>query len=159
MKAYITAPYTGKSVIKHGQVYGEIKDQAYKNFLETIEAIVRNLGFSTFLPHRDIHKWGVVYIDPKEVYEKVMEAMKSADIVIAYPEASTGAKVDIGLAAMLKKKIIIILNKNDEVSLTYEGLKSVTDITIVKFSDIFDLKIKLQSSLNGLMKQSRLTAL
>lgn len=57
-KAYIAAPFSSKMANRKHGLYGEITDDKYKNFLETIESVVRDAGFSTFLPHRNASAWG-----------------------------------------------------------------------------------------------------
>jgi deoxyadenosine/deoxycytidine kinase len=146
-KAYIAAPFTSKSIFKAPQVYGKIVDTAYRNFLETIEATVKSCGLETFLPHKDLHKWGDVYIDPKEIGKLSLENLSRSDLVIAYPEKSVGVNIELGWASLLNKKIIVLVNENDEVSLMYVGLKGVTASEIIKFRDIVDLKTKLRECL------------
>jgi hypothetical protein len=56
-KAYIAAPYTSRSVNIGDKAYGDIVDNDYKEFLEGIEAIAKEAGLSTHLPHKDANKW------------------------------------------------------------------------------------------------------
>lgn len=148
MKAYITAPFTEKSVIKGKEhIYGEIKEQSFKNFLDTIESIVKEFGFSTFLPHRDIHQWGKVYIEPETVMQKAFEAIKKCDLFVTCPEYSKGPNVELGMAVALKKKSIIIQNENDKLSLVHAGLNSLSPTAIIRFKDIMDMKEKLRNEL------------
>lgn len=146
-KAYIAAPFTSKSNFKAPQVYGKIIDSAYRNFLESIEATVKSCGFETFLPHKDLHKWGDIYIDPKEIGKLSLENLSRSDLVIAYPEKSVGVNIELGWASLLNKKIIVLVNENDEVSLMHVGLGGVTASEIIKFRDIADLKAKLRECL------------
>lgn len=147
MKAYITAPFTEKSVIKGDHVYGEIKEQSFMNFLDTIESVIREFGFSTFLPHRDIHKWGKVYIEPEIVMQQVLKEIKKCDLFVTYPEYSRGPNVELGMATALKKKSIIIQNENEKTSLVHAGLNSLSPTTIIRFRDIMDMKEKLRQAL------------
>lgn len=149
-RIYIAAPYTSKSVFKAPQVYGKIVDAAYRNFLETIEATVKSCGFETFLPHRDLHKWGDVYIGPEEVGKKSLEVLTSCDVIVAYPERSVGVNIELGWASLLKKKIIILINERDEISLMHVGLSGVTNSEIIKFRDIVDLRTRLRECLSNL---------
>lgn len=147
-KAYITAPYTSKSFFESPQLHGElIIDTAYRNFLETIEATVKSCGLETFLPHKDLHKWGDVYIDPKEMGKKSLEVVTSSDVIVAYPERSVGVNIELGWASLLKKKIILLVNERDDIHLMHAGLNGVTNSEIIKFRDIVDLKTKLRECL------------
>jgi len=150
-KAYITAPYMSKSFFETPQLHGKIIiDTAYRNFLETIEATVKSCGLETFLLHKDLHKWGDVYIDPKELGKKSLEVVTSSDVIVAYPERSVGVNIELGWASLLKKKIIVLVNERDNVSLMHTGLNGVTNTEIIKFRDIVDLKTKLRECLLNL---------
>lgn len=146
--AYITAPYTEKSVIKgKDHIYGKIKDQSFINFLNVIESVVEEAGFKTFIPHRDIHQWGKIYIEPEDVMKQVWRVIKECDLVVSYPEHSRGPNVELGMAISLNKKSIILQHENDRVSLVHAGLNSITPTIIVKFRDLMDMKAKLREAL------------
>lgn len=150
MKAYIAAPYTSKSTTQVNPHYGEISDNSYINFLESIESVVRSSGFETYLPHRDLHKWGKSNLTLEEVGQTSMKELKNSDLLIAYPEQSVGVNIELGWASAFKKKVFIILNENSKVSIMHEGLKGVTDSKIIKFKDIMDLRTKLREELASL---------
>ncbi len=154
MKAYITAPYTEKSVIKGKHVYGEIKEQSFKNFLDAIESVLRESGFSTFLPHRDIHKWGEIYIEPEDVMKQAFKAIKECDLFVTCPEYSKGPNVELGMAIALGKRSVVIQNKNDKLSLVHAGLKGLAPTSIIQFNDIMDMKQKLRNELANHQKLS-----
>lgn len=147
-KAYITAPYTGKSVFKSPKVYGEIKDPSFINFLESIDSVLKSCDFSTCLVHRDIHQWGKIYIEPEIVMQKVMEIIKKCDLVVVYPEFSKGPNVELGMAVALGKKAIVLLNENEKVSLVHAGLNGLSPTKIIRFRDIMDMKAKLRETLS-----------
>lgn len=153
-KAYITAPFTEKSVITgKTHVYGEIKDISFKNFLESIDSIAKESGFSTCLVHRDVHQWGQSYIPPEITMQKIMEIMKGSDLVIAYPEYSKGPNVEIGMAVALNKKIIILLNESEKLSLVHAGLNGLSPTKIIRFKDITDMKTKLRQTLSEITEK------
>jgi nucleoside 2-deoxyribosyltransferase len=152
-KAYITGQYTEKSFTKDKfHIYGKIEDTSFKNFLESIESVVKEFGFSTYLVHRDLHKWGEIYIEPEEVMKNVLEIMKKCDLVVACPEYGKGPNVEIGMAAALQKKIIIIVNENERTSLVHAGLNGISPTRIIKFKDIMDMKNKLRQTLTEFVK-------
>jgi len=148
-KAYITGQYTEKSQNKDkNHIYGKITDISFKNFLETIESVVKEFGYSTYLVHRDLHKWGEIYIEPEEVMKKVMEVLEDCDIVVSCPEYGKGPNVEIGMGVALGKKIIIIMSDHEKTSLVHAGLNGITPTKIVKFKDIMDMKNKLRTALS-----------
>lgn len=146
--AYICAPYTEKSDIKDKKhVYGEIKDQSYKNFLDVIESVVKEAGFETFFPHRDIHQWGTAYIEPEDVMKQAFKAIKECDLFVVFPEHARGPNTELGMAVVFGKKSIIIQHENDRTSLVHAGLNSITPTKLIKFSDLMDMKTKLRDTL------------
>lgn len=148
MKVYISAPFTEKSAPKNkNQLYGEIKEQSFINFLDAIESVAKEFGFTTFLPHRDIHKWGKVYIEPEDVMKKTFSSIKECDLFIVYPEYSKGPNVELGIAAALGKKSLIIQNENERQSLVHAGLNGIAPAKLVLFKDILDMKEKLRAEL------------
>jgi len=150
MKAYIAAPYTSKSSTQGNPHHGKITDTSYINFLDSIESVIRSSGFQTFLPHRDLHKWGTANLSAEEIGRKSMEQVKNSDLLIAYPEQSTGVNIELGWASASKKKILILINENDRISIMHSGLQGVTDSKIIKFKDIMDLRTKLREELASL---------
>ena len=150
MKVYIAAPYTSKSTTTSNPHRGEIKDTSYINFLDSIESVVKSLGFQTFLPHRDLHNWGKANLSEEEVGRRSLEELKKADLLIAYPEQSIGVNIELGWASAFKKEVLILLNEKDRVSVMHSGLKGVTSSKIIRFRDVMDLRTKLREELNTL---------
>tara|TARA_B100000927_G_scaffold201267_1_gene162951 strand:- start:384 stop:800 length:417 start_codon:yes stop_codon:yes gene_type:complete len=83
MKAYIAGP---------------LFDDHEREYLEKIAEILEETGISTFLPHRDAGLVTGEFTQEKKVnvFDKDMEFLESADIVIAL---LTGRDVDSGTAA------------------------------------------------------------
>lgn len=150
--AYIAAPYTEKSaIVGKRHVYGEIKDLSYRNFLDMIESAVKDAGFDTFLPHRDIHQWGKIYIEPEIVMKRAFSAIKECDLFIAFPEHVKGPNTELGMAAALGKKSLIIQHEKDVTSLVHAGLNGVAPTRLIKFTDLPDMKMKLRETLKDFM--------
>ncbi len=149
MRVYIAAPYTSKSTPTNYH-RSEIKDASYINFLDSIESVPKSLGFETFLPHRDLHNWGKAKLSEDDVGRKSMEELKKSDLLIAYPEKSVGVNIELGWASAFNKKVLILINENDQISIMHLGLKGVTDAKIIKFRDIMDLRSKLREELSGI---------
>jgi hypothetical protein len=149
-KVFIIAPFTEKASVS-GDGYGPIKDMSFRNFLETIEATIRECGLETNFLYRNPYQWGEKKLIPQQVVQSVYDGVQVCDVLVAYPERSSGVNMVIGWASMLKKKVVILLNERDRVSIAYAGLDAITDKAIVKFRDISDLKIKLKDTLNKII--------
>ena len=146
-RAYIAAPFTGKTSKKSDRPYGKIGDKEYIRFLESIEDILREFSFTVILPHKYVYRWGDSNFEPNVLIERALENLKMCDLLVAYPEKSRGANVLIGWATLLKKKIIILLHEGDDISIVFSGLNSLTETRIIMFKDLSDLKIKLNEQL------------
>lgn len=147
-KAFIAAPFTSKMSNKKHGLYGEISDSDYKKFLEDIESVVKDEGFSTFLPHRDISCWGTdPNIDLGECTKKALDEIASSDIFITYPEKSRGVHIELGWAIAHKKRIVLLIRDGFDLGTVIPGLTSVAEIDIIEFKDISDLKTKLKNCL------------
>ena len=144
MKAYIAAPYTQKSVDWGTGAYGVIKDTEYRKFLEMIDTIIKNTGYDTHLPHRDLNNWGEAYIEPEKLVQLCLNEIKSADMFVAYPENSAGVYIELGWANLLGKKIIIIVKKGVTQSSMILGLSNTKIITI---ENIDEIEEKLKNAL------------
>jgi len=152
-KAFISAPFTSKMVNKKHGLYGEISDSDYKKFLEDIESVVKNEGFSTVLPHRDISFWGAASnLDLGECDKKYFDEIVSSDIFIAYPEKSRGVHIELGWAIAHKKRIILLVKDGFDLGTVIPGLKAVAKIDIISFKNMPDLKIKLKKCLGRIKK-------
>jgi len=147
-KAYIAAPFTSKMTNKKHGFYGEVTDENYKTFLETIDSVVKSEGFSTTLPHRDLSDWGAIPdINIQEITKQYFDEIDSSDVFIAYPEKGRGTHVELGWAIARKKRIILLFEQNFYLGTMIPGLGAVADIDIIKFKDIPDLKKKLKECL------------
>lgn len=151
-KAYIATPFSSKMVNKKHGMCGEIVDNGYKNFLESIESIVKSTGFSTFLPHKASLWSSRSSINLDEFNKRTFEEITSSDLFIAYPERSIGVCVEIGWAMAHKKKVILLVKESYDIGLMFPALNLVADIDIIKFKDISDLRTKLKTCLEKVKK-------
>ncbi len=147
MKAYIAAPYTQKSVDWGAGAYGKIKDIEYKEFLEMIDTVLKNSGYDTHLPHRDLNNWGEAYIEPEKLVQLCLSEIKAADVFVAYPENSAGVYIELGWANLLGKIIIIIAKKGEPQSSMILGLSGAKIITIENTDEIEE---KLKNALKAI---------
>ena len=123
MKAYITCP------VSHS------KERL--NLLPEIEKTVREKGIETF-----VFK---ISNDPKEIFKRDYEQLKSCDIIIAeVSEPSHGVGIEIGISYCLGLKIILLQEKDKNVTKLAQGIPNVI---IIEYDNLKDLKNKLSKSL------------
>ena len=151
-KVYISAPFTSRMENTKYGPYGEITDEEYKKFLETIEAVVKEAGFSTVLPHRDISFWGKSPdLDLEECTKKYFDEISSSDLFVIYSEpGSRGSHIELGFAIANKKRIILLTGDDCDIGTVIPGLGSVAKIKIIRFKDLPDLKLRLKECLNNI---------
>lgn len=154
MKVYITVPFTSH-VNKEG-----IAEEPFVKFIDMIDSTVKKFKFSTYITYRDFFKWGKVIFNPDTVYEKFKMELETSELVIAVnPNEGQSTNLVLGIAAALKKEIIILLDnkfeKNSLIGLMYQGLKNMTNSNVIFYNDINDLKVKLRNSLRGFTRKNK----
>ncbi|MBI2005583.1 MAG: hypothetical protein HYS80_02355 [Candidatus Aenigmarchaeota archaeon] len=98
-------------------------EESFVKFIDEIDFLVKKFNFSTSL---------------------------IADVILAVdPNEGASCNLVLGIAAMLKKDLIILLNEDTEhiVDVMYRGLKNMTNSTILIYKDREDLRKKLAKTL------------
>ena len=144
MKVYITAPLTHS-------FNPEEKEELIK-LVNYVDSILKKLKYSTYLTYRDFLQWGKVMYNPKTVFEKLTSELKTSDLVLAiHPCRGVGPNITLGMAAGLKKPMIIIPHKDFDLDsfpgLTYRGFKDTTKCEIITYKDNEELGKKLRKAL------------
>ena len=115
-KVYIAAAFRKHSKrTDEDRAYGEVLNPVYIEFLESIEDLFLDFGFSTCLPHRDEGMWGKVYYDPGAISALCFRHVHTSDVIFALAEEGRGVHLELGYAAgMGNKRIILAYRKNHE---------------------------------------------
>lgn len=99
--------------MKKVYIAGPLFTKSERDFLEEIEKEIKEMGFKTYLPHKD----GGVFIrgenKSEEFFKKDLDAMKDSDILITVlngNEVDSGTAWEIGFAYSKRIKIIGILD-------------------------------------------------
>lgn len=126
-KVYIAAAFRQFSLrANESQAYGEVGDLDYIAFLERIETIFLRHGYATCLPHRDEGKWGRVYYEPAAISALCFRHVETSDAIFAIAEGGRGVHIEVGFAAGLGgKDIILMFKKGSEPSTLIWGLGDV----------------------------------
>jgi nucleoside 2-deoxyribosyltransferase len=77
-----------------------------RTLLATTEALER-AGWSVFLPHRDVSRWGERDASPGMVARECLQAVVASDVVVAVMGESFGTHVEVGAA--LARGIPVVL--------------------------------------------------
>ena len=148
MKVYITAPLSHR--------FDTSTREQFVNRVNSIDGILKELKFSTYLTYRDFLRWGKVTFKPDTVFEKFTYELKNSDLILAiHPNEGIGSNIVLGMAAALKKPIIILVDRSFNLDslpgLIYRGFYKITKCEILVYDDVADLRKKLRKSLKLLM--------
>ncbi len=154
MKVYITVPFTSKLDEK-----GVVQEDFIK-FVDRLDSRPTKFDPSTYIPDRDFFKWGKVTFNPDTVYNKFRMELKAADLVVAVnPDEGISTNLVLGIAASLKKEVLIILKKEFEnnrmAGLMYRGLRNMTKVRIVFYGDQQELERKLRKEIKDFIKSKK----
>lgn len=152
MKVYITAPLAHR-------FQPETRDEFIK-IVNSIDSLLKEFKLSTYLTYRDFLRWGKVTYKPSTVYQKIDLELKTSDLFIAiHPNEGLSANITLGMAAALRKYIIIVLDKHFELDslpgLMYQGFNEITKCEIIVYNDMQDLHKKLRKAIKTFLKSRR----
>jgi Ppx/GppA phosphatase family protein len=161
-KVYIAAAFrkfSDWSTLRSDKAYGAILDQAYVHALEEIEMRFLDFGFSTCLPHRDEGRWGEVYYEPDAIGALCFRHVETSDVVFALAEDGRGVHLELGYAAGLGGKPMILMYREGTTPSTLAwGLPGVQsrwpDIgphpttVLLEYGDSHDLHFQLDQLLS-----------
>lgn len=99
-------------------------------------------GWKTFIFFRDVQKWKTGTMSMQEVVNRAMDEIAKCDaILVEASEKARGVYFEVGYAKALKKKVIVIHQKNTEANF----LEASADVKI-EYEDYMDLREKLKKA-------------
>ncbi len=90
-------------------IAGPLCEKKNRDFLEQIDKICKDLGFETFLPHKDCGLYGENKRKIKEISEKDFEEIKKCEVMVGVLNGiciGAGTAWEMGYAQALGKKVI-----------------------------------------------------
>ena len=151
VQVYISAPFRTYADEMEGREYGVITTEDYMRFLESIEQLIRSLGFDVCLPHREQGRWGSVYIPPEDVTQICFDLIKSSDILVVFPGKSRGVHIEIGYAAALGKTFLVFLSRGEKESTLLRGISRVAPMSIFRYQSLAQVKSILKDEMPKLV--------
>jgi nucleoside 2-deoxyribosyltransferase len=152
LNAYIAAPFSSRTNDISGRAYGEIVDFELVSLLESMEEVLRSSGYSVCLPHRDEGAWGKRYIDPTAIAALCCNLITRSDLVIGLPQQSRGVHFEIGWAAALGKRVILLVHEEEDTSVFLYGLPALGDITVRRYRDKSGLLFQLELAIREILQ-------
>ena len=111
-------------------------DEYFKNFIDTLYNLCINYADEVFLALKREQYGKRLMTDT--CTELDYGEMQNATIVIAIPEDSKGTAVELGWASIMKKQIILILNKECRYTPLISGLADITNTKIIWYDKTLD---------------------
>ena len=149
--AYIAAPFTGRAEVGDNPItqgtlfevpplHGEISKGEYREALNGISKLLKKMGVSAILPHRDINKWGKKKLAPETVVEQCSKQVEECDVFIGILGESHGSHYEFGLAVAKKKPAIMIRCDAIKQSFISEGIEGLEgNILVLRCKNVEDI--------------------
>jgi nucleoside 2-deoxyribosyltransferase len=90
-------------------IAGPLCEKENRDFLEEIDKICKELGFETFLPHRDAGLYGGDNTKIEEISKKDLEEIHKCDLMVGILNGiyiGAGTAWEMGYAQAINKKVI-----------------------------------------------------
>ena len=131
-------------------IAGKLRSEIEREFLEKVDSVCKDLGFETFLPHRDIGLAKSMK-DVKKIFKgDIQEGFKNIDLVIADLNGlHVGAGTSWELGYAYAKKIPCIGIKTDE---SIENALDSLSAILIASMDIVNSLDKLKEKLINFKK-------
>lgn len=111
-------------------------DSNYRRFTEKLYNICSTYSDYVFMALRR-EKYGKKLM--KEMCTELdFDEMKATDLVVAIPEDSKGVAVELGWASVLKKRIVLVLDRNKRYTPLVSGLGDMTRVKIIWYENNLD---------------------
>lgn len=117
---------------------------------EDLAASCRDAGWEPYLPHRQTDPIHDVGASPSSVFSRDMDAIASADLIIAYVGApSSGVGAEIGIAFEREIPLIGICGPEGVASRFIEGLLGTgVNADLIRYRDDADRRLSLVKALS-----------
>lgn len=111
-----------------GSLAGSRDLESARNRYERLGEICTSAGFHAYIPHKQTDPVWAAELNSSTVYERDLEELSSADVVVAYlGEPSLGVGAELAIAMQLRKWIIAIWESDARMSRFVAGLLQTYD--------------------------------
>lgn len=106
-------------------------DPELRKRIEALIACLREAGFSVYSAHI-LEEWGNSLESPPRIVKRDFQAIREADIMVAYVSNPTsyGVHIELGWASALHKEIVIL--QDAETTPLIEGLGKLTQLHLFR---------------------------
>ena len=146
----------GTRVYISGPLQGVRDLASMRRFYESVADACVECGHEPYLPHQNTDPEQHSHLPSKKVFLQDYDALRSADIVLAYVGMpSSGVGAELGIAAETGKKIIGFCKDSDTPSRFILGLlEAWPDASLIRYRDTTDCLQLIRSALSKASHQS-----
>lgn len=129
-QVYLAGPFTQHLVYEGdpdglGDPKGSIgPDSRWRRVLQATAQALEAVGWSVFLPHRDVSAWGDREIGPGVVADECLQAVMASDVVVALMAESFGTHVEVGAALGCGVPTVVVRSTSSTESFFASGVAS-----------------------------------
>lgn len=115
----------------------------WRQLLEETERALESRGWSVFLPHREVSRWGSRDIAPAGVAMECLTAVASSDAVIAILGESFGTHVEVGMALGCGIPTVIVRSSGCNESYFGLGVAASNLVSALVLTEVTDLPLAI----------------
>ena len=97
-------------------------------------------GYTTICIARDIEKWGDIHLTPQELMQRTFAVIDQSDLVVMeMSEKGVGLGIEAGYAYAQGKFLLVVLQKERELSSTMAGIATKT----IRYNTLEQLELSI----------------
>ncbi|KIW97527.1 uncharacterized protein Z519_01111 [Cladophialophora bantiana CBS 173.52] len=116
-------------------------DDRNRHVIEQLSDLLTSCGFETICVRRDIEKWGVISLSPRELMRETFVIIRSCQlVVIELSEKGVGLGIESGYAFAHAIPVITIARDGSDISDTLRGISEAVYV----YENMADLRESFQ---------------
>lgn len=126
---------------------GIMRAEHRARYLGVIE-LLEGFGYHVHNAHQR-EGWGAQMMAADECTKMDFEQIRTCDLFVAFPgvPGSPGTHVEIGWASACRRRMILLLERDQDYAALVEGLVSMADVELVRYSSDADCLAQIRSVL------------
>lgn len=119
----------------------------WRQLLEETERALESTGWSVFLPHREVSRWGARDVAPANVATECLAAVASSDAVMGILGQSFGTHIEVGMAIGLGIPTVVVRFDGSSESYFGSGVAQSDLVSALVLAEVEDLPAAIYSGL------------
>lgn len=117
----------------------------WRQLLEETERALESTGWSVFLPHREVSRWGARDVAPADVATECLAAVASSDAVMGILGRSFGTHIEVGMAIGLGIPTVVVRFDGSSESYFGSGVAQSDLVSALVLAEVEDLPAAIYS--------------